>query len=92
MGERRALEAELQRVREESARLRARPAPAAVRGVRVGTQLPLLDFSSERVSGSSPDAERIGLFKRLFRGREDVYAVRCLGQARDGAVLWRLTQ
>ncbi len=85
-----ALEAELRRAQEESARLcaendrlrqenerfEARPDPPA-RPCPVPVQLHLPDpLPAEPVTSSSSDADKIALFRRLFRGRQDVYAVR----------------
>lgn len=85
------LEAELQYLREESARLRAQNArlrrdnallktePTA-RGPRghLAVQALLPDRSTDEqvVTNASSDTEKIQLFRELFRGREDVYAVR----------------
>ncbi|MBI4300353.1 MAG: hypothetical protein HY677_04385 [Chloroflexi bacterium] len=86
-----ALEAELRRARDESARLRAensrlrrenaqlqaaRPDSSPVDG-RIAVQLPLMVPSPEEaVTDTSSGAEKIGLLQRLFRGRQDIYAVR----------------
>jgi len=84
------LEAELRRAQHESAELRAENASlrrentqlrARLDGPRVEgrlafqLQLPVQPVA-EPVTSSSSDAEKIGLFRKLFRGREDVYAVR----------------
>jgi hypothetical protein len=83
-------ESELRRVREEITRLRAensalRRENAMLRaetgfstvGEHAAVQLHLPDPSSgDPVSNSFSAAEKIGLFGRLFRGRQDVYAVR----------------
>lgn len=85
-----ALDAELRRVQEESARLRAenerlrqenerlqaRPDPPAMPDP-IPVQLRLLEpLPAEPVTSSSSDADKIALFRRLFRGRQNVYAVR----------------
>jgi superfamily II DNA or RNA helicase len=84
------LEAELRRAQHESAELRAENAhlrrentqlrarfDAPGVGGRLAVQLQLpVPSATESVTSSSSDTEKIGLFRRLFRGREDVYAVR----------------
>ena len=62
------LRAECAQLREENARLRALVAPLPSVGDEPGDVV-LLDEQS-------PAADKIALFRRLFRGRDDVYAVR----------------
>ncbi len=73
---------ECQRLREENAHLRAmlginqshphEPVPQAV---------PTPKFSSTTKSGVSTPEEKISLFRDLFRGREDVFAIRWEGKS-----------
>src|SRR2546426_7123130 len=73
---------ECQRLREENARLRAmlginqspphEPVPQAV---------PTSKLSSATRSGVSTPEEKISLFRDLFRGREDVFAIRWEGKS-----------
>jgi superfamily II DNA or RNA helicase len=87
-------EQELERLRVENARLRAensrlcaelqqreieRSAPRASRGAAVQLRLPLDEPPPVPVTKSSPLAERIALFRALFRGRTDVWARRWEG-------------
>jgi hypothetical protein len=70
------------RLRRENARLRAQPDPPAL-DARAAFQLRLPDpLPAELVTSSSSSSEKVSLFRRLFRGREDVYAVRW--ERRDG--------
>ena len=70
------LREENSRLRRENARLRAQPRPLPA-GEGPAFQLQLLGPSQEEpVTDYSSDANRISLFRKLFRGREDVYAVR----------------
>ena len=84
-------ERELERLRAENARLRAenahlcaelqqreteRSAPRAARATPVQLRLPLDEPPPVPVTKSSRLAERIALFRTLFRGRTDVYARR----------------
>jgi len=78
-----ALEAECARLRRENQELRQR-LRVEVEG-RVDVQTPLSDSQVQppgAVTNSSPANEKVALFRRAFRGREDVYAVRWTG--RDG--------
>jgi hypothetical protein len=69
-------------LRQENARLRALltglstplPIPAA--------ECPAPAVGDVSIDAHSPDADKIALFRQLFRGREDVYALRW--EARDG--------
>lgn len=79
---RRAIEESLQlreenaRLRRENARLRTKAGPLHA-GEGPVFQLQLMSPSQEEpVTDNSSDANRISLFRKLFRGREDVYAVR----------------
>ncbi len=71
---------ELARLRRENAELRQRLGliveETVVASLPAPAELPLVDHSLTALSNSSPAEEKIGLFRSLFRGREDVYAVR----------------
>lgn len=70
--------AECARLREENAQLRAllgRPSESC-RTAAVVTRM----SEPPSVTDKSPAAEKIALFRSLFRGREDVYAVRWVGR------------
>ena len=70
------LQAENSRLKLENTRLQERQHYLAADGQMV-IQLPLPDsVTAEKIAANSPAAEKISLFKRLFRGRHDVYAVR----------------
>src|SRR3990170_2418846 len=65
------LREENSRLRRENARLRAQPRPLPA-GEGPAFQLQLLGPSQEEpVTDYSSDANRISLFRKLFRGRED---------------------
>lgn len=76
--------AECERLREENARLRLRVGEAPARRAPVAIQLPTRDARKAGASatvtvGSHPEV-KVALFRSLFRGREDVYAVRWEGK------------
>lgn len=72
--------AEIEELRGENERLRAmvsgRPDPEAT------SKQPVADLGTRLLDAQSPEAAKVGLFRRLFRGREDVYPYRWDG--RDG--------
>lgn len=70
---------ELARLRRENAELRQRLGIVETEPPRVQhavAELPLRDSALPKVSSASSPQEKIALFRSLFRGREDVYAVR----------------
>lgn len=78
-----ALEAECARLRRENAALQQRVAVKAESATNVQvTTASGLPNTSEAVTNHSPASEKVALFRRMFRGREDVYALRWTG--RDG--------
>ncbi len=72
--------AEIERLRRENEELRQRLAPiiadAADPYQPQAAELPLEMHSLPTVANSSPVQDKIALFRSLFRGREDVFAVR----------------
>jgi hypothetical protein len=67
---------ENERLRSENERLRAWLSPSGA-DKSMTVQLHLKEvFSTDPVTSTSSAAEKISLLKRLFRGRQDVYAVR----------------
>ncbi|OHC65243.1 MAG: hypothetical protein A2040_08905 [Rhodocyclales bacterium GWA2_65_19] len=72
--------AEIERLRRENEDLRQRLGPAvsdaAARYEPLAVELPLESHPLPAVTNASPVQEKIGLFRSLFRGREDVYAIR----------------
>src|SRR3989442_12238569 len=82
-------EAECERLRAENAGLKARlgdsPKPALVPDARLSTSQAAKARPSHTVTNKSPAEQKLDLFRSLFRGREDVYAVRWEGKrARTG--------
>lgn len=76
--------AECERLREDNARLRLRVGEAPAKPAPVASQPPTSAVQKGRYSatvtvGSQPEA-KVALFRSLFRGREDVYAVRWEGK------------
>src|ERR1019366_4892673 len=71
---------ELERLRRENAELRQQlglaVAEAPVQSWAVTVELPLEDRSLPTLGKASAVEDKIKLFRSLFRGREDVYAVR----------------
>lgn len=71
---------ELERLRRENAALRQQlglvVAEAPVQSWAVAVELPLEDCSQPTLGKASAVQDKIALFRSLFRGREDVYAVR----------------
>ncbi len=78
----RQLEAECSRLRQENALLRAQLAPAALPSPATISTIEAKHSPSGEVTRDSPPAHKIALFRRLFRGRDDVYAVRWI--SKDG--------
>jgi len=89
MGDRRKNEVELQaalrenqRLREENAQLRELlaahpPSPAEAQAEKVQRQISLPDpIAVAAVVGPADKAAKVALFRALFPGREDVYAIR----------------
>ncbi len=76
------LRAENARLRRENARLRTQPEPLSA-DQHVVLQLRLPDpVRDQPVTSNSSAAEKLALFRPLFRGRDDVYAIRW--DRRDG--------
>jgi hypothetical protein len=77
-------EAECERLRAENAGLKARlvdsPKPAVVPAARLSTSQATKAQPSHTVTNKSPADQKVDLFRSLFRGREDVYAVRWEGK------------
>lgn len=75
--------AESDRLQEENARLRRllleHNIPVAVRPVAAAVSLPEKDGGCDTKSVTNQIKDRVALFRSLFRGREDVYAVRWEG-------------
>lgn len=73
--------AECERLREENARLRLRVGED-IKGDHQDVERPSLngDVKAAAVTIDSPPKIKVSLFKDLFRGRDDVYAVRWEGQ------------
>jgi hypothetical protein len=75
---------ELERLRRENAALRQQlglaAAEAPVTSPAVTAELPLEDRSLPTLDKASAEQEKIALFRSLFRGREDVYAVRWVNE------------
>jgi len=76
------LRADNARLSAELARLRGATAAVSVPTAPVPLRLPLLPVGEPLVTKRSPLSEKVALFRRLFRGREDVYATRW--EAPDG--------
>lgn len=74
--------ATIDELRRENARLQALAAGVAVPTPPLLTSPPGSAIDDVTVDAHSPGGEKIALFRRLFRGREDVYAHRW--EARDG--------
>jgi superfamily II DNA or RNA helicase len=71
------LRAENTRLRRRNSQLRARQAVPPALGTPVAVQLPFPDApAAPPVTGSAGAAGQLPLFQTLFRGRQDVYAVR----------------
>lgn len=77
--------AECDRLREENARLRRQllqhNIPVAARQVAAAVSLPEKDGRCDTKTVANQIKDRVALFRSLFRGREDVYAVRWEGSA-----------
>ena len=77
-------EAGCERLRAENAGLKARlgdsPKPAVVPAARLSTSQATKAQPSHTVTNKSPADQKVDLFRSLFRGREDVYAVRWEGK------------
>ncbi len=71
---------ELESLRHENAELRQRlklvEAEASTQSIAVSAELPLEDLPCTALDKSSAVQDKTTLFRSLFRGREDVYAVR----------------
>lgn len=76
--------AECERLREENARLRLRLGPAPVtrapRAEQAGTNENKKPLASATVTANSLPEVKVSLFGGLFRGRDDVYALRWEGK------------
>jgi superfamily II DNA or RNA helicase len=77
-------EAECERLRSENARLKARlgdsPKPAATPAVPLATSKGTNTGLPETLTANSPSDQKVIRFRSLFRGRDDVYAVRWEGK------------
>ena len=75
---------ELDRLRQENAELRQRlgiiASEPSVEPRVISAELPLEDRSLLVLDKASPAQDKIALFRTLFRGREDVYAVRWVNE------------
>src|ERR1700689_5539201 len=76
----RSAEEERGRLREENARLRAMLGISELVGDRTGLHSGPDTANSAKASNLSTPEEKITLFRSLFRGREDIYAVRWEGR------------
>ena len=76
----RSAEEECGRLREENARLRAMLGIPEVVGDRTDLHSRPNAENSAKASNLSTPEEKITLFRSLFRGREDIYAVRWEGK------------
>lgn len=76
----RELRAECARLREENAQLKKRLGLSLDPAPEPPTPLSSAPLSSAAVNGASSAQEKITLFRNLFRGRDDVYAVRWEGK------------
>jgi len=76
----RQLESECARLRQENALLRAQLSPAALQSPATISTITAKHSPSGGVTSASLPAQKIALFRRLFRGRDDVYAVRWIGK------------
>jgi hypothetical protein len=74
--------AECERLREENARLRlrVREAPLPATPKQVSAHNNNKNQASANVANDSPPELKVSLFRSLFRGREDVYALRWEGR------------
>jgi hypothetical protein len=72
---------ECERLRRENARLRAMLGVQDSVSKELGpTAIPVLDGRGSNIAAPSAPEKKIALFRSLFRGREDVYAVRWEGK------------
>jgi superfamily II DNA or RNA helicase len=75
---------ELESLRRENAALRQQlglaAAEAAVQPLVPSAELPLEDRSQPALDKASAEQDKIALFRSLFRGREDVYALRWVNE------------
>src|ERR1700690_3616673 len=77
----RSTQEECERLREENSRLRAMLGiPALAKDRTTQHPNPAPEDSTKVIGGPSTAEEKIALFQNLFRGREDIYAVRWEGR------------